>query len=543
LLTDAQAKKFDIIVVDECSRLSRASPLEFFAEVAQPLNKADVRLYSVAEGGLQDWDNLPGVMLSAVYQDRSSGESKKIWYRVTTEYLKRAQNGRIDLGKPPYGYRRVWVDDSGKVAHEGTHPPEQVRRTKPIPHLDLGAPDEVRVVRFIFDAYSNRDMSLEDIGRELERQGVPTPTGKRVWSQNCVGRILREMKYAGYHVFNRVRQGQFYRLGADGVEPAGGFETETGMNPKEAWRVIPNHHEPLISVEVFMRAQELLAANRKRTTPAPNRGDFLLTKLLVCAACGVPMVGHRNKPGAEAFYRCTKAMGTAQHHCHNYLVKESEVLDNILASLEGDFLDPRFLELCAQEAEKMDEAATDGRRMATLRAELSTLDRDIDRARTRLVKVDDEEFEFLNAHIAKLKARKKEVEAELRQAESPSHKKGTEELLRRLEGQIRQLRDAIQSKERQCVRASIRRIVSFVRVGVERRLVGKVKHRYFLIGGDIVIDDGEGKQRPRAADRSRTEHESAKAVKFVSTRSTNGERERAGGPANLSASEPSACPR
>lgn len=110
LLADARAKKFDIIVVDECSRLSRNEPLSFFAEVAHPLRQAGVRLYSVAEGGFQDWNNLPGVLLSAVYQDRSSTESKKIGYRVATEYHKRAKEGRMQLGKPPFGYQRVWHD-------------------------------------------------------------------------------------------------------------------------------------------------------------------------------------------------------------------------------------------------------------------------------------------------------------------------------------------------------------------------------------------------------------------------------------------------
>src|SRR5205823_2244841 len=104
----------------------------------------------------------------------------------------------------------------------------------------------------------------------------------------CAGRILREMKYAGFYVFNRVRQGKFCRLGAEDVEPASGFETETGLNPKEAWRVVENYHEPLVSVELFTRAQDLLAKNRTRTTPAPNRGDFLLTKMLICGSCGAP---------------------------------------------------------------------------------------------------------------------------------------------------------------------------------------------------------------------------------------------------------------
>src|SRR5262249_48683424 len=146
-----------------------------------------------------------------------------------------------------------------------------------------------------------------------------------------------------------------------------------------------------------------------------------------------------------------------------------------------------------------------------------TLDRDIDRARSRLARVDEEEFEFLNGQIARWKVRKKEAEVELRQASAPSHKKGTEELLRWLEGEIRRLRVAVQGKDRQHVRATIRRIVSFVHVGVERRRVGKVKHRFYLIGGDVVVEDGAGKQASRSAGRSRRGRGTDRAVQYIST--------------------------
>jgi DNA invertase Pin-like site-specific DNA recombinase len=475
LLADAQAGLFDVVVVDECSRLSRDEPVEFFGEVVWPLKRAGVRLYSVAEGGVQDWENLPGVMLAAVYQDRSSGESKRTAWRVASKYLERAADGRIDLGKPPYGYKRVRLPDG---------------RPSYVPDPDN--PLRVEVVRFIFDAYANRDMSLRDIGRELERRGTLTPAGKTVWSQNCVGRILRELKYAGYYVFNRVRQGRYYRLGVEKVEAAGGMPTQTGLNPREAWRVIPNNHEPLVPVGLFMRVQELLAANRTRATPAPSRGDFALAKLLVCGSCGSPMAGHRNGPGKPAFYRCTRAMGTAQHHCHNNLVKESEVLGCVTATLERKFLNAAFLGLCVDEARRMDEEAGSEVRVRALRDEITTLERDIARARSRLAKVNDETFDFLNGELARWAARKKEAEAELGGANAPSHERHMEGLIRRLREEIWNFREAVQSRDPQRVRAAVRRLVASVTLRVERRLVGKVKHRYFLVGGDILLRNGTG---------------------------------------------------
>lgn len=484
LLADALAGRFDVIVVDECSRLSRSEPVEFFGEVVWPLKRAGVQLYSVAEGGLQDWNNLPGVLLSAVYQDRSAGESKKTAWRVTSNYLKLASEGRIDLGKPPYGYARVKHPD-GRVTYV----------------VDGENPSHAETVRFIFDAYANRDMSLRDIGRELERRGTPTPAGKRVWSQNCVGKILRDLKYAGYYVFNRKRQGKFYRLGPDGVEKAGELPTRSGMNDRDCWRVIPDHHEPLVPHALFERVQGLLRQNRTRTTPSPNRGEFLLGGLLVCGSCGGSMSGHREAKGKSASYRCTKAMATAQNHCRNNLVKEAEVLDHVLAALEGNFLSPEFLALCRKAAREMEEQTGGEKRVAALRGELATLEKDVLRARGRLAKVDDETFDFLTAQIAGWVARKKAIETELAQVNAPDIEQRLRKLFQQVEDELRNLRTSIRNKDQQLVRAAIRSIVASVEVGVERRLVGK-RPRYFLVGGRVTLRTGElqgGSPRARSA--------------------------------------------
>jgi DNA invertase Pin-like site-specific DNA recombinase len=489
LLKDAFAGKFQAIVVDECSRLSRTAPLAFMGEVAYPLQQSGVELHSVAEGGLQNWDddNLPGVLLSAVYQDQSRSESKKIAWRVASNFNRLATQGHIDLGKPPYGYRRVWVDQAGKVVHDGTYPPEHVRRIRPIPKLMPGDPEEVRVVKFIFEAYVERDMSLRDIGRELEQRGVQTPGGKTVWSQNCVGKILRDLKYAGYYVFNRRRQGKYYRLGKNGPEKSDTKDGTGLTNAKEDWRIVADSHEPLVSPELFALVQERMSANRTRTTPAPNRGDFLFSKLVVCGKCGSPMMGHRNGPGGEAFYRCGLAMGTAQRHCHNNLVKESELLDRVLDTLQSKLLNPDFIKLLEEEATKMDEDASSERRVRSLQTELETLDRDIARARGRLAKVDDETFDFLTGQIKGWVERRKELVSELGAANAPTHREQMQRLVTALRKYIWEFRDAVQSGDRQVVRASLRTLIGFVEVHVERRMVGPKKCKYDLVGGWVTI--------------------------------------------------------
>src|SRR5262245_40146826 len=56
LLQDAQKGRFDLIVVDEQSRLSRNDPVEYMANVALPLRNAGVFVEVVDTGRRLTWE-------------------------------------------------------------------------------------------------------------------------------------------------------------------------------------------------------------------------------------------------------------------------------------------------------------------------------------------------------------------------------------------------------------------------------------------------------------------------------------------------------
>jgi DNA invertase Pin-like site-specific DNA recombinase len=67
LLRDAAGGKFDVIVCDEPSRLSRQHPVDVIELMVAPLRRCGVKLDSASKGPV-DYDSLAGLILLTVHQ-------------------------------------------------------------------------------------------------------------------------------------------------------------------------------------------------------------------------------------------------------------------------------------------------------------------------------------------------------------------------------------------------------------------------------------------------------------------------------------------
>ena len=57
-------------------------------------------------------------------------------------------------------------------------------------------PDEATVVSWIFERYLAGN-SLGKIATDLERQGIPSPTGRPRWNREAIDKLLSNEKYTG----------------------------------------------------------------------------------------------------------------------------------------------------------------------------------------------------------------------------------------------------------------------------------------------------------------------------------------------------------
>ena len=98
--------------------------------------------------------------------------------------------------------------------------------------------------------------------------------------------------------------------------------------PKEDHFVFENHHEPIISKEIFELAQEIRKKkNEQNTSGANTKRDYYFSGMCQCTDCGSGMSGIviRRKV-KEKGYDCSKYRQFSTKACHCHEIKEKDIL-------------------------------------------------------------------------------------------------------------------------------------------------------------------------------------------------------------------------
>ena len=144
------------------------------------------------------------------------------------------------------GLRKGFQDGSSKMAKRKCYGYD----INPDGELTVN-PDEAKVVCWIFEQYLAGN-SLGKIAAGMERQGVPSPTGKPRWNRETIDKLLSNEKYTG-----RVLLQKTVSTGAVQIENNGLMERY----------LYTGSHEAIISDEMFMAVQQ---EKLKRTRDPEN---------------------------------------------------------------------------------------------------------------------------------------------------------------------------------------------------------------------------------------------------------------------------------
>lgn len=249
------AHRFDVILVDDLSRLSRDS-VECQRAVRR-LTFAGVRLIGVSDGvdtGRKSHKADVGLrgLMSELYLDDLAEKTHR-------GLAGRALSG-ASAGGLPYGYQVAGVGERA---------------------IDAG---EAAVVRRIFDDFI-AGKSPREIAKALNAEGVPSPRGG-TWSLNAIRGdhrrgigILANPIYAGRQIWNRSRWVK---------------HPETGRRvrqerPESEWVVTECPELAIVRPEQWEAAQRR-TQGRSRGTGAGRPARHLLSGLLRCGSCGGPLV-------------------------------------------------------------------------------------------------------------------------------------------------------------------------------------------------------------------------------------------------------------
>lgn len=228
---------FSAVIVLDVSRWGRFQNVDEGAYFEHILKRAGAPVRYCAEAF--ENDGSPGsTIIKAVKRAMAAEYSRELSAKSAQGARRIAEEGWRACGAAGLGYRRIFVDENGRVIHRaerGERKAIQSARTK----LTLGPPEEVETVQRIFDLYVSHLWPIYRIADEMAREARPSPTPNG-WSKELVGLILRNEKYVGDSVYGKTTA----KLQSPLVKTA----------PRD-WIVIEGAHPPIISRELFEAAQ------------------------------------------------------------------------------------------------------------------------------------------------------------------------------------------------------------------------------------------------------------------------------------------------
>ena len=136
------------------------------------------------------------------------------------------------------------------------------------------------IVRLIFHKYGMEQAATSEIARYLTANGYCTYTGSTEWKSGTIIKILKNEKYVGDLIQKKTYTPNFLthkKKSNNGVVP---FVT------------IPNHHEAIISRELWCMAQERLRKNNKHAGEGGAHSNrYVFSGRIRCGECGSSFVG------------------------------------------------------------------------------------------------------------------------------------------------------------------------------------------------------------------------------------------------------------
>ncbi|TPK86568.1 recombinase family protein [Mesorhizobium sp. B2-4-13] len=233
---------YETVVVYDVSRWGRFQSVDESASYEYRCQMAGVRIEFCAEQFAND-GTVGSDVLKAIKRSMAAEYSRMLSQRVFLGQVRMARMGFHVGGMQGLGLRRLMVDQFGQpklILARYEHKNFQTDRVIIVP----GPPEEIATVRLIFRLFVRSRKNEPQIAKYLNARGILNDFG-RPWKAYGVRRVLTNEKYIGNNVWNR----RCTKL-----------KTKAVYNPPDQWVRADNAFEPIISRELFDKAQQMLKA-------------------------------------------------------------------------------------------------------------------------------------------------------------------------------------------------------------------------------------------------------------------------------------------
>ncbi|MCT4564256.1 MAG: recombinase family protein [Maledivibacter sp.] len=288
LLQEVENGKYDAVLVMDIDRLGRGNMreqgliLETFKEFDTKIITPR-KIYDLTDEFDEEFSEFEAFM--------ARRELKIIKKRLQRGRLKSIEEGNYISPYAPYGYDKK---DRTLIINK----------------------EEAPVIKLIFDLYVNKGYGDTKIAKYLQDRNILNKNKNTSWEKTTIRNIIKNPVYIGMVTWNK----RIYRYQDNG-------KRTSISRDKEEWRIYNGKHSPIISEDIFNKAQLLskdryvphLHSNRRLRNPLSN--------LVRCGACGATMTT-RTAKGKKDSLRCYKHCGGVKSS-YIYLVEE-KVLDILL---------------------------------------------------------------------------------------------------------------------------------------------------------------------------------------------------------------------
>ena len=370
----------------------------------------------------------------------------------------RARQGEVSvLSGAPYGYRYIKKTDQTAAYYEVIEA-------------------EAAVVRLVYERYTVDHLSIGDITRLLNEQGVPTRKHCARWERSVVWGMLRNPAYKGTACFGKTRVSPRQRITRP-LRLRGGITARNSAGherPRGVWIEIPV--PAIVSEATFTLAEERLEQNK---TFAPRRtiAPSVVQGLVSCKKCGYALsrTSTRTSTRKIHYYRCLGS--DAWRHlggpvCDNRPVRQ-DLLDQVVWTEIIRLLeDPSLIQ--AELDQRLAAARTSDpteRREKALKRDVVRLQKSMDRLLTAyqedLITIDE-----FRERMPTLRQRERAAEAELQSIADQEQERGAYlRLAETLTGFLTRLRSSAENLEVQQRQRIVRLLVKDVLVGDDEILI------------------------------------------------------------------------